>query len=439
MLRPFRNKYFRRLFTGRLITNLGDSLYFVGAMWLVHELTGDPFYTGLAGFLTLLPGAFQFLAGPLVDRWPIRQTLVVTQVVQAVMVLTIPLAAYYDVLTVELVLVVMPTLALLNEFANPAMVTALPRLLDDEDLVAANSAFSMANQGIDMIGNGFAGLFIGLMGAVTLFALDAVTFGIAAALFAMTVVPSATSASEGDCEPQGGSDDRGETAVANGGVGDEADEDDEESYLDELRIGLDYIRDSFLLWLMLGAVFVNGTSGMALAAMPAFADAMSVPDILVAVGGAGAYGILMASFAAGPFLGAVTANLVDQYPFGWTLIVGLLVAGVCWVAAIALGRLPSTALLLMSALVPVGVINVQIAALIQSAPPKEVVGRVTSVLGSASVVTIPTGSLLGGAVADTFGPQVALFVAGASLLVLSAYVFALPGLRNLPRIEQVSI
>lgn len=227
--------------------------------------------------------------------------------------------------------------------------------------------------------------------------------------------------------------------MANGGVGDEADEDDEESYLDELRIGLDYIRDSFLLWLMLGAVFVNGTSGMALAAMPAFADAMSVPDILVAVGGAGAYGILMASFAAGPFLGAVTANLVDQYPFGWTLIVGLLVAGVCWVAAIALGRLPSTALLLMSALVPVGVINVQIAALIQSAPPKEVVGRVTSVLGSASVVTIPTGSLLGGAVADTFGPQVALFVAGASLLVLSAYVFALPGLRNLPRIEQVSI
>ena len=111
---PFENRTFRRLFAGRVITNVGDSLYFIGAMWLVYSLTGDPFYTGLAGFLTMAPGAFQFLAGPLVDRWSIRRTLVGTQVVQALVVATIPIAHVLGALTVWHVLVVMPLLSALN-------------------------------------------------------------------------------------------------------------------------------------------------------------------------------------------------------------------------------------------------------------------------------------------------------------------------------------
>ena len=56
----------------RIFTNIGDSLYYVAAMWLVYKLSGNPFYSGLAGFLTLLPSALQFLTGPFVDRWPIK-------------------------------------------------------------------------------------------------------------------------------------------------------------------------------------------------------------------------------------------------------------------------------------------------------------------------------------------------------------------------------
>jgi hypothetical protein len=65
---PFGHRGFRRLFAGRVVTNVGDSLYFVAAMWLVYRLTGDPVYSGIAGFLTLAPAALQFLVGPLVDR-----------------------------------------------------------------------------------------------------------------------------------------------------------------------------------------------------------------------------------------------------------------------------------------------------------------------------------------------------------------------------------
>lgn len=54
----FRNRTFRWLLAGRVITNVGDSIYFVGAMWLVYSLTNDPVYTGVAGFVTMFRRRF---------------------------------------------------------------------------------------------------------------------------------------------------------------------------------------------------------------------------------------------------------------------------------------------------------------------------------------------------------------------------------------------
>ncbi|MZE66935.1 MFS transporter, partial [Bacillus anthracis] len=44
-----KNRNFLLLFLGRIFTNIGDSLYYVAAMWLVYKLSGNPFYSGLAG------------------------------------------------------------------------------------------------------------------------------------------------------------------------------------------------------------------------------------------------------------------------------------------------------------------------------------------------------------------------------------------------------
>lgn len=66
----WKNKNFLILFLGRMITNIGDSLYYVASMWLVYQLGGSSFYSGIAGFLILLPMGLQFLTGPFVDRFP---------------------------------------------------------------------------------------------------------------------------------------------------------------------------------------------------------------------------------------------------------------------------------------------------------------------------------------------------------------------------------
>ena len=56
-----KNRNFLLLFLGRIFTNIGDSLYYVAAMWLVYKLSGNPFYSGLAGFLTYYLLHYNFL------------------------------------------------------------------------------------------------------------------------------------------------------------------------------------------------------------------------------------------------------------------------------------------------------------------------------------------------------------------------------------------
>lgn len=444
---PFGNRDFRRLFAGRVITNIGDSFYFVAAMWLVYDLTGDPFYSGLAGFVTMAPSAFQFLAGPLVDRWPVRAVLTVTQLVQAVVVLVVPVAAYFGVLSVWLVLLVMPLLSMLNQLVYPAQSAALPRLVEESELVSANSAFAVAYQGVDMVANAAGGIVLALVGGVALFAFDSVTFLAAALLFVTVVVPPAEDESpDADTADEPGDvPTEGDSAVAADGGDDvepNADGSDaagEERYLDRLSEGIGVMRGTFLLWLIAGAAVINFASGISLAAMPAYADGLDIGGLPAILGGAGAYGVLMGAFAAGNLLGAIGANAISDRPLGRVMVVGFLVSGVCWTAAIAAGWLPATALLLAAAFVPVGAFNVQISAAVQSAVPERLVGRVSSVLGSAATVAIPFGSLLGGLIAGAISPRAAMWGTGIAFVLLSAYALAVPALRELPVVSEITL
>ena len=439
MIGPFQNRTFRLLFAGRVITNIGDSLYFVAAMWLVYSLTGDPFYTGLAGFLTMFPQMFQFLAGPFVDRWSIRLTLVTTQLLQAAIVSLIPLAHLLGVLRVELVLMIMPILAALNQFVYPAQSTALPRILDDEDLVAANSAFAIAYQGFAMVANGVGGILIGLLGAVALFAIDAVTFVVAAIVFATVTIPSAVAAKEEAngltrSPAESGIDDS--AVAADGGV---SVLEESTSYLDQLGAGANVVRGTFLMWLVIGAALVNFTAGMVMAALPPYADGLELPTVIEAIGASGTYGILMAAIAGGTLLGAILANKVATRPVGSTMIGCTSFTAGIWLVAIYADWLLITAPLILLAFIPIGIINVQFATVVQSAPPKEVVGRVSSILGSASVAMLPVGSLAGGIVAGSFGPQIAMASLAFGSTILAAYIILNPTLRRLDSPAELSI
>lgn len=409
MLHLFRNADFARLFLGRLVTNAGDSLYSVAAIWLVYTLGGSTFYTGLAGFLTTLPMGLQFLAGPLVDRWPLRGTLVATQVIQGLLVLVIPITAMFGWLNVTIVLIVVPLAALVGQVTFPTETAALPRIVTAEQLVPANSVFAFAYQGTNLTFSALAGVLVAVIGAVALYLVDLGTFMVAAILFVTLRLRRAPD--EAVPEP------RGANLYA-----------PLRRYVADLGVGLRVVRNSVLLKIVSGSAVVNLMIGATLAVLPAFADTR---------GGAKVYGALMAALAAGLLLGALLAPLVQRYPYSRVMIITTVISCVAWVSSSIVTWVPATVLLFGVAWVPIGAKNVVFFALVQRVVPAGLLGRVSSTLSSVASVILPLGYLIGGSAGARLGSRSIVVASGVGFLAVAAYWLLDPQLRQFPALNAV--
>jgi MFS family permease len=436
------NRTFVRLFAGRLVTNAGDSLAAVATMWLIHELGGSPALTGLAGALTLAPSTIQFIFGPLVDRIPLRRVLLWTQLAQFFVVLTVPVAWSFGVLSVWLVMAIGPLTALLNQPVYPAQSAALPRIVDDEDLTDANSAFAFALQGSDSVLNAAAGVLIAAIGGIAIFVVDAVTFAIAAFLFASLALDGHAGAADADdaraaeVTTDGGTEDSDSNADDNqpGESVPDAEVADEgslaasvTSYRSDLFEGFDFVRGTVLLHLAFIPTIVNFHGGMSLALMPGFADTL---------GGATAYGTLLAVMAAGGLAGSLLASPVDGFRYGLLAPSALGISGLCLLGAILVPGLLPTAVLFCLGMLPIGVLNVLSSALIQSAVPEGKVGRVTALMVSTASMAAPLGAVLGGSLAGVFG-VIPIFAAGSlAFFLAAAHHLVVPSVRRLPAVAE---
>ncbi|KZN26094.1 hypothetical protein A4G99_23295 [Haladaptatus sp. R4] len=400
----FRNPTFRRLFFGRIVTNAGDSLYYIAAMWLVYSLTDSTFYTGLAGALVLLPQTFQVLTGPLVDRWSLRRTLLGTQLVQCVLVLAVPLAVVTDRFVVPTVLLVIPIAGLVNEIVYPAESAALPRIVETNELVDANSAFSFAYGGVDFLFNAVGGVLIALVGPVWLYLIDSATFAIAALVFADIRVPTA---------------ERSNNEPSSSAVGD---------YAGKLREGIRYIRATVLVPILVTFVLSGVAAYATIAVLPAFGKAH---------GGAGTYGMFLAGLSAGRLVGALAAPKLERIPIHLLGAVGYGLGGVAWLAAVRVQWIPLSTVLVCLAFVPIGVMDTILIAMIQSLVPDHLLGRVTAVVYSVTGIAKPVGSLLGGMLAATIGLDFVMVGVTAGLFSMAIFWAAHPLLRRVPAIHEM--
>ncbi|EFS01880.1 major facilitator family protein, partial [Listeria seeligeri FSL S4-171] len=58
-----KNKNFRYLWQGRLISNAGDSIYYIVLSWYILTITNDSFWVGIVNFAIFIPNIFSFLFG----------------------------------------------------------------------------------------------------------------------------------------------------------------------------------------------------------------------------------------------------------------------------------------------------------------------------------------------------------------------------------------
>lgn len=402
----WRNRNFRRFFAGQFVTNAGDSLYTVAVLWLVFELSGSTFLTGIANALLLLPWLLQIFAGPIVDRLPLTPVLVGSQLLQGVVVLALPLAAVTGRLSVGVLLAVVPVLTLATLLMAPMQTTLLPRIVAEKRLSRANSALATVTLGLDMVFDALGGAFIAVFGTTTLFLFDSVTFAVAGLLFASIGVPTATATD-------------GETEISEV-LG---------SYVDDLRAGIDVLRGTVFVELVFTTAVSNLATGMTLAILPAFGDALGGPAV---------YGLLLGALGIGRLVGSLIAPFLERVAYGRLMLVGYPVAAGCWLAAVYAPSPILAVVLFGLAWIPAAIDDVLTSTLNQTVFPDDLRGRVSSIKGTASGGTLPLGSLIGGVVAELLGTQTTMGLAALGFGFTGLYFLVRPRLRQLPAITGAS-
>lgn len=400
----WRNRNFLRLFLGRLVTNAGDSLYSIAILWLVFERSGSTFLTGVASSLLLLPFVLQIVSGPIVDRVPIKPLLVGSQVAQGAIVLVLPAAAYAGTLTVELVLATIPALSVLNQLIRPAQSAVVPRIVAERQLARSNSALATVTLGLDVIFQAFGGLLIAAFGVMTLFLVDSLTFLVAGLLFLGMVIPAAES-----------DEDRSEMTPWS-------------EYLDDLRRGVEILRGTAFVEMILTAAAFNFAVGVSLAILPAFGELRGGPAI---------YGLLLGALGTGRLVGSISASYLETVPYGRLKTVTYVTSAVCWFGSVYSPSLVLTVGLFGLAWISAGIDGVLVETMTQKVFPAEFLGRVSAIRGAASTVTLPLGSLVGGYVAEGLGTTTTLGLAALGFGVAGLYFALRPPLRRLPAVGDV--
>jgi DHA3 family macrolide efflux protein-like MFS transporter len=187
-LRLVRNRNFSLLWVGQLVSLLGDRIHIIALGALVAGRGAD-YEVGLVFAATAVPSVVLGpLAGVLVDRWDRRRTMIVCDLVRGLLVLTVPFAFEIHIGLVYLSAFLTATVTLLF---RPAKTAVVPAIVDDRELVSANSAMSVPETAADLIGFPVAGLIVTALSAVigAAFVLDAGTYLISALLIWSMIVP----------------------------------------------------------------------------------------------------------------------------------------------------------------------------------------------------------------------------------------------------------
>ncbi len=153
---------FAAFWLAQTISLFGDRLHQVALGVLVYAITNSPLATGLVFLAATLPNIFLGpIAGTFVDRWEHKHVLIASDLIRAVLVLVIPFAAMTNVVLVYPLVFLITTVSL---FFRPAKTAMLPRIVREDDVMAASSATWTADTLADIIGFPLAGLFIAFLG-----------------------------------------------------------------------------------------------------------------------------------------------------------------------------------------------------------------------------------------------------------------------------------
>jgi MFS family permease len=401
----WRQPDFLRLWGAQTISQFGSQITLLGLpLVAVLVLDASAFEVALLGVFDFLPFLiFSLPAGVWVDRLPRKPILVLGDLGRAVVLLTVPVAALLDALTMWQLYAVGFAAGTLTVFFDVAYQSYLPSLVTRQQLVEGNSKLEVSRAGAQVAGPGVAGALVGALTAPYAILVDAISFVWSGLLLlrinTRELVPEPT---------------------------------EQPSMRRELLEGLRYIlRDARWRAFTIYVASVNFCTSLAFAVFIVYAVRdLGMSAVLI--------GVVFAVGNLGPLLGAVLAGRIGRrFGPGPTVIAAAAASGPpILLIPLAPESSPAPFLILSNLLTGAAIVtfNVTGISLIQALTPARMLGRMNASRRFMVWGTIPLGSLTGGVLATVIGLRETIFIGGllACFCFLPLLFSPIRSIRELP-------
>jgi predicted MFS family arabinose efflux permease len=405
----FRQAEFLKLWLGQTISLVGSQVTQLAlGLTAAAMLNATPAEMGILGTLSSVPYLlFGLVAGAWVDRLRRRPMLIITDIGRAVLLASVPIAAFTGHLSLWHLDVVAFAVGTMNVFFAVAYGSFLPSLVARERLAEGNARLALSEAVSRTLGPGLAGVLIQAFTAPIAIAVDAVSFVVSAvSLLWIHADESPPSAAE------------------------------RQSLWAEILEGLQAAWNHPILRAMLGA-FTLGNMGDGLFA-GIFLLFMS-RDLSLEPAEIGA---VFAGLGVGGLCGAAVAGVVTRAVGpGATLYGAMGIWGLAY-GAMALVQPSAIAVPVLAVLMgAVGTINPIAGAnsqtLRQAVTPDRLLGRVIAVGRVATWGGVALGAFAGGLLADVFGVRPIVMLGGLLPLAGALWLLLSP-IRHIRRLDSVA-
>lgn len=196
MFAVLRKRNFALLWLGQSVSMCGDAFLIIAVPYYVYQLTGSVLQTGIAVIVETLPRVLlSSLAGVFVDRWNRRWTMLTADLLRAVVLLLMLLV--HSVSLLWLIYVALAAQAIISQFFNPASMAFIPSLVEEDQLMAANSLSSLGQSVVRLVGPLLGGVLFTSLGLAGSVLTDSATYVFSALMLLLISLPASVSVSKG--------------------------------------------------------------------------------------------------------------------------------------------------------------------------------------------------------------------------------------------------
>jgi len=407
---------FRRLWIAQTVSIVGDKINQIALSIMVFQVTGSYIQMGIVFGLTFLPAAlFGLIAGPLVDRWDWRRTMIIADVLRAAIVGVMALVAS-SALPKTTMIAVIYVLAFVSStasvFFEPSRMAIVPSVVAPKDLLAANALDMTTLSVSELLGIAFGGALVTVIGYAPAFIFDAATF-VVSAVFVVLVSHRSS---------------RRQRKATNLGA-----------VWDDLRSGIGRIRGDGVLR---GVVFTYaalalcGGASITLTVLLALDLFRDTGIVLGGIAQMPALGEAMRLTAAdlattiGVLAGSVLIGSGDHGGLGRKYLWGIAAFGLLMIQFLWVPDLWVALLVLAAAGVANQYFGISMIAMLQSYTEPDTRGRVFAVRLTIARVATVVGLAGAGVAAQVYGVREMTAAVGVLAVVIALLGFSMPRLRN---------